>query len=100
VKARLLGLFQTDVARRITELGGALASGDLKSSATIAHTVKGSAGSIGAKRLSTLCGMIETAARATADNRGLILSAEPIGLALVTEYAAADDALRIRLGSS
>ncbi|MFZ9937048.1 MAG: ATP-binding protein [Luteolibacter sp.] len=94
---RLLDLFQVDVSKSVAELGDAMARGDLKSSARIAHTVKGSAASMGAKRLAALCGMIEQEALKAADHRSLVAAAASCGLALASEYAAAAENLRAHL---
>jgi PAS domain S-box-containing protein len=95
---RLLELFHTDVARRIAELSHAMSRGDLGSSASIAHSLKGSAASIGAQRLATLCDRIETAALAAQDDHQWRAAAASNGLALACEYAAADDALQTHFG--
>lgn len=94
---RLLDLFQMDVANSITELRDAMARGDLNSCVMIAHTIKGSAASIGAKRLATLCAIIEKEARTATDNRGMAGAAQSTSLALACEYAAAAENLRTQL---
>ncbi len=57
----LITLFFEDTPRRLLELENAASTGDLESVRKAAHTIKGSASSLGAKRLSALCSWLETA---------------------------------------
>ncbi|NPT56091.1 response regulator, partial [Paraburkholderia elongata] len=57
-------LFIQDTQRRLSELGRMLETADADGVARLAHAVKGSAGNLGLRRLASLCGEIETAARA------------------------------------
>jgi PAS domain S-box-containing protein len=93
MKSRLLDLFHSDVALRITELREAISKGDMNASLAIAHRVKGSAASIGAKRLSYLCGKIETEAHGATGNLAMMEPAQSIGIELAAEYHAAYVAL-------
>jgi HPt (histidine-containing phosphotransfer) domain-containing protein len=63
VLREVLQLFQTDIAERLAALDAALSSGDLAGVARTAHTVKGSAGNIGARPLLDACRAVEDSAR-------------------------------------
>jgi two-component system, sensor histidine kinase len=57
-------LFIQDTQRRLSELGRMLEAADADGVAKLAHSIKGSAGNLGLRRLARLCGEIETVARA------------------------------------
>lgn len=54
-------LFSTGVPARLDDLARALAAGGYDEAARIAHSVKGSAGAFGARRLAALAGRLEQA---------------------------------------
>jgi two-component system, sensor histidine kinase and response regulator len=60
----VIELFLEDAPGRIDTLRDSLARGDLPTATRIAHTLKGSAGHVGAKLLATLCTRLEHKARA------------------------------------
>jgi CheY-like chemotaxis protein len=59
VLRQLVELFDEEVPKRIKAIGRAQASGDFKWMNREAHTLKSSAGNLGAKRLSELCLRLE-----------------------------------------
>ena len=60
---QVLQLFLTEVPRRVERLRNALASGDIEEVARCAHSLKGSAGNIGARALHELCSRMDAQAR-------------------------------------
>ena len=63
--ARLLELFVTETAKRVTRLRRAAADGDLAEIARTAHSIRGSAGAFGARRLSRAAAQFEEAGEGT-----------------------------------
>jgi CheY-like chemotaxis protein/HPt (histidine-containing phosphotransfer) domain-containing protein len=63
VVAEVVGLFLTDASRRIAALRAAVGAGDAVALERAAHTLKGSAGHLGARGMQALCGAIEEQAR-------------------------------------
>jgi HPt (histidine-containing phosphotransfer) domain-containing protein len=59
----VIDLFLSDVPQRLDALRDSLARSDLPTVARIAHSLKGSAGHLGAKLLATLCTRLEHKAR-------------------------------------
>jgi CheY-like chemotaxis protein/HPt (histidine-containing phosphotransfer) domain-containing protein len=59
----LIGLFLTDLPPQLVALRGAVQSGDARSVARIAHTLKGSSGSMGAVRMAAICAELEEIGR-------------------------------------
>ena len=59
----LFGIFQTDTALRLVVLQRAAAAGDYGTVRLEAHTIKGSAGQVGADRMADLCRQVELEAR-------------------------------------
>lgn len=59
----LIGMFLDDAPRRLGDITGGLASGDVKTLERAAHTLKSSSANIGAVSLSALCRQIEEIAR-------------------------------------
>ena len=59
----LIDLFNTEVPAQLQELAGALARRDTKTAASIGHTLKGTAGTLGANRMCELAASIDQAAR-------------------------------------
>jgi CheY-like chemotaxis protein len=66
IVAEVVALFLQDAPARVTALRDAAASGDLATAARTAHTLKGSAGHLGAKTLAGLCTRFEEKVRAGA----------------------------------
>jgi HPt (histidine-containing phosphotransfer) domain-containing protein len=64
VLAEVLRIFREDVPARLSRLEAACAAGDLAALERAAHSIKGSAGNIGARHLQSLCRDAEAAARA------------------------------------
>lgn len=60
----LAHIFQAELTKGLDELTRALAARDCPAVARIAHTLKGSAGTFGAKRMHAMAGRIDQAARA------------------------------------
>ena len=88
VLAEVLALFLEDVPRRIERLRAAWAAGDAAEIHRIAHSLKGSAGNIGAQTLFGLCSQLDDQGRA-----GDLADAKPLIDALVTEYARVEVAI-------
>ncbi len=63
---RVVKAFQESLARLAPQLLSAMAAGDTKVVRHVAHTLKSSAASIGALRLSALCAELEAAVRGNA----------------------------------
>ena len=61
--ARVLGLFAEDAPRHVAGVAEGVASFDAERVRTAAHTLKSSAGNVGALRLAARCAHIERAAR-------------------------------------
>jgi HPt (histidine-containing phosphotransfer) domain-containing protein len=59
---KMIGLFLASAPGRVNEIAGALASGDLEAARRGAHSLKPSAGQLGATRLSDVCQRLEDAA--------------------------------------
>jgi HPt (histidine-containing phosphotransfer) domain-containing protein len=64
VLAEVLHLFLEDVPRRIAKLRAACTAGDAIEVYKAAHSLKGSAGNIGAKALSAVCRQLDDKGRA------------------------------------
>lgn len=63
---RVVKAFQESLARLSPQMRSAMAAGELKGVRHVAHTLKSSAGSIGALRLAALCSELEAAVRSDA----------------------------------
>jgi len=61
--ARVLKAFEASIERLVPQLEAARAGPDLERILHVAHTLKSSSASIGAARMSTLCGEVESMAR-------------------------------------
>lgn len=59
----MIDLFLKEAARRLDEMRAAAAAGDAAALASLAHTVKGAAASLGARALQARCAAIEARAR-------------------------------------
>jgi len=81
----LIALFFTEGQERIDRILAAARAGDAATIERAAHSLKGSAGTIGARRLSAACAALEAAAPGDA--------ADHVNT-VTREYAAAVDALR------
>ncbi len=66
IVAEVIALFLQDAPARLAALREAVSRGDLVAAVRAAHTLKGSAGHLGAKTLTTLCARFEEKARAGA----------------------------------
>jgi len=94
----VIDLFLNDVPGRLEELRDALGSGDLDAAARLAHTLKGSAGHVGARALASLCARLEAQVRAGAqESAALALAAvddelDRVRAALTAEAARGDGA--------
>jgi CheY-like chemotaxis protein len=60
IVTELIGLFLDEAPKKIDAMEGAVARGEFEVLKKIAHTLKGTSASIGARRLSALCAWIET----------------------------------------
>lgn len=76
--SELVDLFRSDGGSRLSALKAARANRDLRAVAAGAHTLKGSAGNLGGRRLAALLGRLEVAARngETAQVDGLLPAVE------------------------
>ena len=63
IVAEVISLFLEDASPRLLVIQDAVARGDLTTAARTAHTLKGSAGHLGAKTLAALCGRLEEKVR-------------------------------------
>lgn len=61
---QVLQLFLSEVPRRIEKLRNALSAGDIEEVGRSAHSLKGSAGNIGARALHEVCSQLDARARA------------------------------------
>ena len=89
VLAEVLQLFLEDVPRRIAKLRAASAAGDAAEICKGAHSLKGSAGNIGAKTLLAVCRELDDKGRA-----GDLAGAKPLIDALEAEFAKVEVAIR------
>jgi CheY-like chemotaxis protein len=64
IVAEVVALFLKEAPARLASLREAVVSGDLAAASRAAHTLKGSAGHLGARTLSTLCARFEEKVRA------------------------------------
>jgi HPt (histidine-containing phosphotransfer) domain-containing protein len=72
VLAEVLQLFLQEVPPRIDRLRNAWASGNIQEVHRAAHSLKGSAGNIGARRLFTVCGQLDDRTGGAADTAALV----------------------------
>lgn len=89
VLAEVLQLFLREVPRRIARLRVAWAAGDRAELYRAAHSLKGSAGNIGAQSLFEVCRQLDDQARA-----GDLTEAQPLVDALDAEFARVEVAIR------
>ena len=90
--AALVGLFVDETARRIDGLRRAVDEGDLHEAARLAHSLRGSSGAFGARRVSALGAELETACTGGHADRAALL-------ALVATLEVEFDAFRAILSS-
>ena len=88
VLAEVLELFLQDVPRRIEKLRAAYDASDAVELHRAAHSLKGSAGNIGAQALYGVCRQLDEKGRA-----GDLADAKPLVEALVAEYARVEVAI-------
>lgn len=89
VLAEVLQLFLEDVPRRIAKLRAACEAGDAVEVYKAAHSLKGSAGNIGAKTLLAVCRQLDDRGRA-----GDLTGSEHLVDALDAEFAKVEVAIR------
>lgn len=92
--AHALDLFLTSVPTRLADLAGAVATGGLGEAATIAHSVRGSAGAFGARRMASLTAEVE---RRCADPGADPARLSTLVASLEAEFAAFRRALESRV---
>jgi HPt (histidine-containing phosphotransfer) domain-containing protein len=85
----VLTVFIQDVPRRVASLSAAAAGGRVAEAARAAHSLKGSAGNIGARRLQALAATLEEAAGA-----GAMHDVRARADAIQREFAAVDAEIR------
>jgi HPt (histidine-containing phosphotransfer) domain-containing protein len=74
--SELVAIFQIELTKGLDELAHALAVCDCPAVAHIAHTLKGTAGTFGAKRMHAMAASIDQAARAGQNDRAAALFAD------------------------
>ena len=82
---KLVGQFLTNQADASERLTGHLEENDKETAQRLAHTVKGVAGNLGAKRLETVAGKLESAIRADEETEPLLHEFEREILSLVNQ---------------
>lgn len=92
--ARMAEMFTSNAAARIETMKTSLASGDIDSVVRTAHSLKSSAGQLGAARLQTLLASIEADARNNADPGKIQRAIEDAGDAVVRAIAWLDGQTR------
>jgi HPt (histidine-containing phosphotransfer) domain-containing protein len=86
--AELIALFLEDAPCRLRDLGQALEKNDADAAMRVAHSLKGSAGNLGARGLAALCSNLELRGRG-GDLRG----AEAVYSTLLKEFVVVREAL-------
>lgn len=81
VLKEILTLFLEEVPKKLRALQAALAAGDAPQAASVAHSLKGSSGNIGASSLMAMCRRVDDLARA-----GDLASVAPLVASLTSEY--------------
>ena len=95
VLAEVLKLFLEEVPPRIERLRNARAAGNIEEMMRAAHSLKGSAGNIGAKELHRICGQLDELGR----SRNLE-AAGPLVTALDAEFAKVEIEIRRLLSAA
>jgi HPt (histidine-containing phosphotransfer) domain-containing protein len=90
----VLRLFLDDVPRRIDRLRAAWAAGDVTEVHRAAHSLKGSAGNIGAHALFAVCKQLDERGKA-----GDLAGTEQLVAALVEEFGKVEGEIRRLLGA-
>ena len=93
VLAEVLQLFLQDVPRRIARRRASCAAGDAAELHKTAHSLKGSAGNIGAQGLFAICRQLDDQGRV-----GDVTDAKRLVDALDSEFARVEVAIRLILG--
>ena len=91
----ILGLFLADAPRRMAGLGDALEAGHAAEAGRLAHSLKGSAANLGARRLAELCADLEAMGE-----RGTLAGANGLFGAIQAEYRRVAEALTAELQPS
>ena len=94
VLAEVLNLFLSEVPPRITRLRIAWAAGNIEEVHRAAHSLKGSAGNIGARRLYEVCSRLDEKGKS-----GDVGSAAPLVDALGVEFGKVESEIRRLLGN-
>ncbi|MDK1020162.1 MAG: Hpt domain-containing protein [Candidatus Hydrogenedentes bacterium] len=81
--AEMYGLYLSDAGQRLTELDAALGTSDTEKIASVAHTLKGTSGNVGAERMSALAAELEQVDSAQAPQK-----AQDLATALKAEFEA------------
>jgi len=89
VLAEVLNLFLAEVPPRMTRLRNAWAAGNIEEVQRAAHSLKGSAGNIGARRLYVVCSQLDERARL-----GDVAGATPLIGALGVEFGKVEAEIR------
>jgi two-component system, sensor histidine kinase and response regulator len=92
VLARAIGVFMSDASARLTELHQAITQKEASAIKRLAHAIKGSSGTIGAKRMSEICLQLELQARS-----GELSQVEALWQQLEEEFARVRVALAAEL---
>lgn len=90
---RMLKAFVSGHAEEVTQLADALAMGDLVTIKEIAHSLKGSGGTIGAERLAELATVLDTTLRSEVTHADV----EAQVVSMMAELAALIDGIRVAL---
>ncbi len=89
VLAEVLTLFRTEVPGRIARLRNAWTAGDIEEVHRAAHSLKGSAGNIGARRMFDVCRRLDDLSKS-----GAMAGAAPLIDELEVEFGKVDSEIR------
>jgi HPt (histidine-containing phosphotransfer) domain-containing protein len=95
VLTEVLQMFLQEVPPRIERLRNAWTAGNIQEVYRAAHSLKGSAGNIGAQRLLGVCKQLDEMGRA-----GDLEHSAPLVDALATEYGKVADEIRLIIGNA
>ena len=95
VLAQVLNLFLVEVPPRVDRLRNAWASGNIEEVHRLAHSLKGSAGNIGARRLYDVCRQLDTMSQSD-DPAGSAALVDALGV----EFGKVEAAIRRLLNNS
>jgi HPt (histidine-containing phosphotransfer) domain-containing protein len=93
--AQVLNLFLVEVPPRIDRLRNAWSAGNIQEVDRAAHSLKGSAGTIGARRLYEVCRQLDTTGK-SGDLAGLATLVDALGV----EFGKVEEEIRRLLGNS